>query len=250
VQILLQIKPKRESSIVWFRQDLRTIDQPALSAAIKRGGPIVPVYIWEPKECGNWPLGAASKWWLHHSLISLERELIQLGLQLIVRKGSSIKNLLEIAAESQANAIYWNRCYEPYSQARDSHIQAHLQNEGLSIHSFNGSLLYEPWKILNKQNKPFQVFTPFWKHCLKTAQPEASLTTTASAKGLSKKIRTESIHSLDLLPHVQWDIGLKESWQPGCSGAQKKLQRALEFAIPSYVPNRAMNTKSGWILRK
>jgi deoxyribodipyrimidine photo-lyase len=229
---------KKNPSIVWFRQDLRIIDQPALSAAIKRNAPIIPVYIWNPQECGKWQAGAASKWWLHHSLLSLEKELDQLGLKLIIRTGASLANLKKIAEESQADAIFWNRCFEPFNLTREAAIQACLQKEGLSIHAFNGSLLYEPWKILNKQNKPFQVFTPFWTHCLNSASSADPLPKPISATTYPEKIRSESIHSLDLLPHVRWDVGLEASWQPGPEGAHNKLKQALKLVIPNYIPNR------------
>ena len=37
----------------------------------------------------------------------------------------------------------------------------------------NPALLFEPSAILNKSGKPFQVFTPFWKHCLGLPEPAA-----------------------------------------------------------------------------
>lgn len=226
------------SSIVCFRQDLRISDQPALNAAIKKGGPIVPVFIWDPKEYPNWTPGAASKWWLHHSLSSLEKDLQTLGLQLVIRQGSTIDNLLEIAAESNADTIFWNRRYEPVNSLNDANIQAFLQTKGLAVCPLNGSLLFEPWEILNKQSKPFQVFTHFWNCCLKTSQPKNPQTSFGSPLPLFKKIRTETIHALDLLPHIHWDAGFKECWEPGSQGALKKLQQGLKCIIPNYVPNR------------
>ncbi len=56
------------ATILWFRQDLRLADNPALMAAIEAGAAIVPVYIFSPDEENPWPPGGASRWWLHHSL--------------------------------------------------------------------------------------------------------------------------------------------------------------------------------------
>ena len=73
-------------TIVWFRQDLRLRDNPALDAAVKRGA-VVPVYIWSPEEEGDWPPGAASRWWLHQSLQALDASLRERGSQLILAEG-------------------------------------------------------------------------------------------------------------------------------------------------------------------
>ena len=79
--------------IVWFKQDLRLKDQPALAAAIQLKAPIIPLFIWSPKEEGDWPMGAASQWWLHHSLQSLEKDLSDIGLKLIIKQGSYLDTL-------------------------------------------------------------------------------------------------------------------------------------------------------------
>jgi len=59
------------ATLVWFRLDLRLADNPALAAAAARGGRVLPIFIWAPEEEGDWPPGAASRWWLHQSLRSL-----------------------------------------------------------------------------------------------------------------------------------------------------------------------------------
>ena len=61
-------------TVVWFRQDLRLTDNPALSAAARRGT-IVPVYVWAPEEEGAFPAGVATEWWLHQSLGALQKSL-------------------------------------------------------------------------------------------------------------------------------------------------------------------------------
>src|SRR5579859_7278346 len=103
----------RSPSIVWFRKDLRLSDNPALEAAGRRGGPVIPVFIWAPEEEGEWPPGAASQWWLHHSLARLESSFRELGVQLVVRRGKSSAALAELVRETRTDAIFWNARYEP-----------------------------------------------------------------------------------------------------------------------------------------
>ena len=164
------------TTIVWLRQDLRIADQPALRRAGDRGC-VVPVYILAPEEEGDWPLGAASRWWLHHSLVSLDEQLRERGLRLIIRRGSTQATLDALLEETGATAVYWNRRYEPAAIERDKQVKASLLSRGVQAESFNGSLLHEPWTVLTKQSAPYQVFTPFWKSCLSASVSHEPLPT-------------------------------------------------------------------------
>lgn len=226
-----------KTSLVWFRQDLRVHDQPALSAALSLKGPVVPVYIWSPEEEGGWPPGAASRWWLHHSLEALQKDLQELGLNLIVRRGESLQQLQMLVKETGAESLFWNRRYEPWAIQRDAAIKATLRDEGLEVRSFNSHLLFEPWTISNRQGKPFQVFTPFWKACL--AQPVSlPLPDPQTCLQASPAPPSLNVSDLDLLPHIPWDTGLKKAWQPGSAGASTLMERFLLEPILQYADSR------------
>lgn len=226
------------ATVIWFRRDLRLEDQPLLQAALHKGDPIIPVFIWAPEEEGEWAPGAASRWWLHHSLKSLQQDLAQLGLPLIIRRQATLSALLDIAQQADADLVLWNRCYEPSVMQRDARIKSELQKQGIQAQSFNSSLLFEPWTILNKQNKPFQVFTPFWKCCCGLNVPEPPLLKPSNALGYPGSIRSLSVEELKLLPKIPWDIEFQEHWRPGEQGAQAHLQRALQQIIESYSQRR------------
>ena len=115
-------------SLLWFRQDLRLADNPALLAAVRRGGPVIPVFIWSPEEEGRWQPGAASRWWLHQSLAQLDASLRQRGSRLIIRRGPTLEAIRELLDQSGATAVYWNRRYEPTVIGRDSRVKAALQS--------------------------------------------------------------------------------------------------------------------------
>ena len=118
-------------AIVWLRQDLRLADNPALQAACRRGGPVVPVFIWAPEEEGAWPPGGASRWWLHQSLARLAAEFHAAGAELVIRRGSSLAELLSVAKATGADAVFWNRRYEPAIIARDRKVEEALRAAGL-----------------------------------------------------------------------------------------------------------------------
>ena len=160
----------KSPSICWFRLDLRLADNPALQAGIRRGGAVVPVFIWAPSEEGDWPPGAASRWWLHQSLAALDARLRRIGSRLVLRRGPTLEALRGLAAETGAGAVVWNRRYEPAVGDRDARVEKALRADGLETESFNAALLHEPWTIRNASGRPFQVFTPFWRRCL--AQPD------------------------------------------------------------------------------
>jgi len=121
----------RNEAVLWFRQDLRLSDNPALAAAIEHGGPVIPVYIWAPGEEGAWPPGAASKWWLARSLAALQSDLESRGSRLIVRRGPAGEALACLAAETGAGSVFWNRRYEPAAIARDKRVKSDLRARGL-----------------------------------------------------------------------------------------------------------------------
>ncbi len=117
--------------IVWLRQDLRLQDNPALRAACKRGGPVVPVFIWAPEEEGAWPPGGASRWWLHQSLGRLTEQFRAAGAELVIRQGSSLGELRRVAKATGAKAVFWNRRYEPAVIARDRKVEEGLARGGI-----------------------------------------------------------------------------------------------------------------------
>lgn len=149
------------TAIVWFRQDLRLQDNPALHAATEQGEPIIPVYIWDKSDY-PWKPGAASRWWLHHALAALDTSLQRAGSRLIIRTGTPLEQLNALLQETKATRVLWNRCYEPYSRQRDEIIKTSLKEQGIKVESFNGSLLLEPWDLLTITGTPYQVYTPFW----------------------------------------------------------------------------------------
>ena len=147
-------------AIVWLRRDLRLSDNPALSEAINAGHTPVPLYIHNDNET-SWADGAASRWWLHHSLASLRDSLQTHGSDLLIIEGDP-RNIVPLTAEQYgAAAVYWNRCYDIAAIKRDTSIKQTLQDSGIEVKSFNASLLLEPWQHLKKDQTPYRVFTPF-----------------------------------------------------------------------------------------
>ena len=227
--------------IVWFRQDLRLSDNPALHAAAATGRPVVPVYILDRDSAGPWAPGGASRWWLHHSLDSLARSLAARGLNLVLRRGAAGPVLERLAAETGARGVCWNRLYEPGAIRRDGAIRAALRAAGVAVESFNAALLFEPGTLLSGSGAPYRVFTPFWRACLAAdppvpPRPEPAFGEAASA---ARPVRSEPLDSWGLLPTApDWAGGLRAAWQPGEATAQRLLQAFLANGLHGYAAQR------------
>jgi len=222
------------ATLVWFRNDLRLADHPALRAALEQPGPVIPVYILEEDPDNGWSPGAASRYWLYRSLAALGEQLESCGSRLLLRKGDPVKVIKKLAGETKARGIYWNRRYEPRAIERDTAVEAWANREELEARTFLGHLLFEPWEIENQQGKPFQVFTPFWKHCLRTPPPDKPLPAPRKIPPPKRWPRSLRLAALNLEPRVDWAGEIRQAWTPGARGAERQLERFLDGSIEDY----------------
>ena len=233
------------ATLVWFRQDLRLQDNPALTAAVKRGGAVIPVYILDDAGDGHWPMGAASRWWLHHSLERLGESLRARGSRLLLARGESDKVLPALLQQTGATAVYWNRRYEPAGIAQDKAIKAGLTAAGLDVKSFNSALLFEPHTVQNKSGGPFQVFTPFWKHCQTLDVGEPGRLPAGNFAAPAKWPVSIELTGLNLLPKIKWDGVMAQTWEPGEAAAMKRLKRFAAQATVDYADQRNFPSTDG-----
>jgi len=221
-----------------LRQDLRLADNPALQAACARGGAVVPVFIWAPEEEGAWAPASASRWWLHQSLTQLADAARAAGSELVIRRGASLAELQHLAKAAGADAVFWNRRYEPAGMARDRQVEEALRAAGLHTESCPAALLHEPWSIQNKAGRPFQVFTPFWKTCLASGEPADPLPPPRKLIGPARRPQSLPLAALELEPRINWTAGLRAAWRPGSKGANAELQRFLRHGLLTYDEGR------------
>lgn len=226
-------------ALVWFRQDLRLTDNPALFEALERGYAVIPVYIYAPSEEAKWPPGGASCFWLHHSLKSLSSDLQKFKSKLVLRSGgSSLDELRSLLKETGATAVFWNRRYEPAAIERDTRIKEALLQDKIEVRSHNASLLFEPWTILNKSDKPFRVYTPFWRHCISLPEPPVPLARPASIPSPAQFPESVNLEDLHLEPQINWAEGIRQAWTPGEGGAQAQVEKLLSGVLEHYAEGR------------
>lgn len=232
--------------ILWFRQDLRLRDNAALQAALAVGGPVLPVFILNDDGEERWQAGAASRWWLHHSLAALDAALRKRGSRLILARGESLTVLKDLISKTQAAAVYWNRRYEPAAILRDKQIKTELSAKEIEAKSFNSALLFEPHTIANKQGGPFQVFTPYWRHSLTQPVPEKiTLSSRATIGAPARWPSSLVLAELDLLPRLNRADRFAEVWTPGEEGAQKRLKEFIARKAADYDDARDIPNEDG-----
>ncbi len=224
--------------LVWFRRDLRLTDNPALEAALERCDRVIPIYIHAPQEEGDWAPGAASRWWLHHSLEALDASLRERGSRLTILEGESLATLQHLVERTGATHLFWNRLYEPALTERDSKIKQQLQGHGLTVESFNAALLFEPWQVLKDNGEPYRVFTPYWKALQRRGLPQIPLPAPKSIGTTNSELQSLTVDALNLLPVPRWDSGLHSRWEPGERGAWQRLELFIDDRLLSYIDER------------
>ncbi|PIQ23300.1 deoxyribodipyrimidine photolyase [bacterium (Candidatus Blackallbacteria) CG17_big_fil_post_rev_8_21_14_2_50_48_46] len=224
--------------LLWFRQDLRLSDHPALTSALKARA-VIPVFIADRSAGSPWEMGAASACWLHHSLASLSEALERFGSRLILRKGSSEQVLKELLSETGAHKIFASRLYEPELAKRDRALQ-----KILPLQLFEGALLFEPGEVLTGADTPYKVFTPFWRACLKH-DFRLPLPAPEALPPVCSKIPSLPLAALELLPAIPWDTQIRATWQVGEASALDKLKIWLQSGLAGYAIERNRPDRQG-----
>ncbi|PKI65243.1 hypothetical protein CRG98_014392 [Punica granatum] len=227
-------------TVVWFRRDLRIEDNPALSAAA-REGPVFPVYIWCPREEGQFYPGRVSRWWLKQSLTHLEQSLKSVGAQLmLMRADSTLTALLECIESIGATKLVFNHLYDPVSLVRDHDIKEKLVERGISVQSYNADLLYEPWEVYNDKGNSFRTFDAYWDKCLNMQMEPIFHGMPWRLTPALGKVGGCSIEKLGLEYESEKSSNalLGRGWAPGWSNADKVLTEFLEHQLLHYAKNR------------
>ena len=226
-------------NIVWFRQDLRLADNPALTAAASGGALVLGVYILDDETPGRWRLGGASRWWLHHSLSALGRSLERQGVPLVVRRGRSVPVLAKVAAEVGAAAVFWNGHLEPHWRRAEQEASQALAAQGITGRTFGLPLLFDPTRVVGRGGAAFKVFTPFWRACLAAAPPPAPLPPPERLQGIVGFADGSALADLGLLPtKPDWAAGLRAAWAPGETEAHARLAAFLDHDLAGYADLR------------
>lgn len=225
-------------TLVWLRDDLRLADNPALHAAVSRDAPVVVFYLLDEVSPGFRAHGGAARWWLHHSLIALDAELRERGSRLVLRRGDAATEVPRLVADAAASAVLWNRRYGGAAREVDAALKTGLRDAGLEVASFQANLLNEPWTVSTADDRPFRVFTPFWRASLAKGEPREPLPAPGKIASAAQP-QSDTLDDWELLPKVvDWTAGLHENWVPGEVAAHDQLENFVSDSLELYSDHR------------
>lgn len=236
------------TSIMWFRDDLRVADNPALLAAVHEGAPVA-LYILDEESEGVRPHGAAARWWLRQALLELRATLADLGIDLVLRRGPAAEVLTTLVREMEPTTVFWNRRYGAAERAVDTQVKEDLRASGIHAESFQASLLHEPWTIQTGKGGPYGVFTPFWnqlreQHIRHPLDAPERAGTLPRERGL--RIASDDLDSWNLVPaSAKWSDKLAAQWTPGETAAWSRLEDFAEGPVHEYAEGHDVPGTSG-----
>lgn len=146
----------------WFRRDLRLADNTALMTAVTdSAGDVVPLFVLDDDLLKGKHIAPARVAFMLDCLRQLDAPLREMGSQLIVRRGKPEAEVLRLAQETGADAVYFNRDYTPASRARDQRVTDALHAGGIHVESYRDLVVFEEDELLTGEGRPYTVFTPY-----------------------------------------------------------------------------------------
>jgi len=228
-----------DTSIMWFRRDLRVRDLPALANAA-RAQHCVPVFVFDDRLLtkGRFPSASRTAFMLG-CLRELDAALRERGARLMVREGRPETEIPKLAGEIGAGHVHWTADVSPWSRQRDQKVIAALEKQGVTAHASPGAYVVDdPGTVLTQQGKPYTVFSPYWRAWLEV--PRRGGVRAPSAISLPRKVATGRLPKLS-------DLGLEFdgelAFEPGEAAGRRAMDRWLRSGLSDYAAAR--NTPAG-----
>ncbi len=215
------------ATIVWYRNDLRVHDHAPLLYAAERGV-VVPVFVWDELAEAPWQLGSASRWWLRESVIALDQSLRRLGSRLLVRRGPSAAVLRELASETGATQLVFERWLWPQGRHVEDQLRTVLAAQGCEAVPFPANLLWQPEQVQSDAGSPYRVFTAFYRKVLTLP--------VAGARHTPATLHAPAVwpagETVDSLPKSKG--GWEAYWRPGEPSARRRFAAFLGDRLAAY----------------
>lgn len=213
--------------LVWFKNDLRLTDNPALDAAVASGDQTLLLYILDERA------GAASRWWLHYSLAALAEDIFKRGGRLILRRGDPVQIISQMVKDYALTHVHTARSYEPFWRTADKALDEALKGLNSGLYRYLSTSLFAPERITTKAGRLFGVYTPFSKACFEAGVPVGFIK--APAQLSTPDVEGDKLSDWRLLPtKPDWASGLRAEWVPGEAGALDRLETFLTSSIQHY----------------
>jgi deoxyribodipyrimidine photo-lyase len=233
--------------LMWFRTDLRVMDNRALSAAMQTG-PSVAVFLLSPTQ---WRLHDAAPckvdFWLRN-LRTLEKALDRLGVPLLVRIAErwvdAPQVLTRLAQQLGATALHWNDEYGVDETRRDLAVSDTLNAAGIACHRHLDRLLLQPGSLLTRSGSFFKVYSQFRKACQQRLQIALPALTSPPRAQSRPPINTDKLPTR-IETFETANASWADDWPAGEDAAQTRLQHFADQALEDYQDNRNLPAQPG-----
>ena len=187
---------------------------------------MLPVYILDDDTPKHRKMGGASRWWLHHSLTSLDKALHEKGSRLVLRRGRVDEVLADLATETGATRVHCLRHYEPWWRNAERAVA-----KSLDLVCHDGNYLAPPGSVTTGAGQPYKIYTPFWRALNDAMPPPAPRPVPQAIPAPENWPASEKLADWQLLPSKpDWADGFREAWTPGEGGAVKRLAAFVPHA--------------------
>ncbi|MEW8509090.1 MAG: deoxyribodipyrimidine photo-lyase [Candidatus Thiodiazotropha sp.] len=239
---------ERPLSLVWFRRDLRLQDNLALHTALVSGQPVLALYIHDPQPKDGWAIGGASRWYLHHSLLSLQQDLAEIGVPLVCLRGSVEGHMKRFLDRRQVAKLFFNRVVEPGEADIEAEVSALAERLEVKVECFHDDTLLPPETVAKKDGTAYKVFTPFWRHAHDLLQRNGvEQRLPARPEPINHPLSAEAleVEKLGLLDAHPWHQKLHAHWSPGESTVFKMLAQFMQERVGGYDALRDLPARRG-----
>ncbi|MBD5656590.1 MAG: deoxyribodipyrimidine photo-lyase [Candidatus Eremiobacteraeota bacterium] len=168
----MKVHESRETSIVWFRRDLRLNDHVALERAARGSERVICVFVLDPELLRGGEIGAPIVSFFFDALAELRATLRERGSDLALLEGDFLDELGALAERTGATALYYNVDYEPAARKRDARVAAGLTERGVRVESSLDHVYFGADEILKSDGAPYTVYTPYKRRWLERHESE------------------------------------------------------------------------------
>lgn len=231
------------TALVWFRNDLRLHDNPALAAACQSGKPVEAVFVVTRSQWQQHDMAPVRERFYYDTVLALAGALAKKRIALHLIDGDDFAHtpqaLLGLVKRRDITAIYLNDEYEWNERQRDDAVGRLLTTHGVDVHRFHDQCLLPPGSVRTLQGAFFKVYSPFRRAALKQLYG-ASLTPLAAPR--ARRDETPSPETVPWSPGALPHQGL---WPGGEDEAAGRLARFVQDSVGQYKALRDFPERAG-----
>lgn len=234
--------------LVWFRNDLRLADNPALRHACAEAGEVAALFVISPTQWQQHKMALIRQQFLLAQVDELGKALAALGIPLHLLRVETFAEmptaLASLSSELGVSQLYANQSIEIDEQRRDLAVSAMLAEQEVSCHWFNGCCVLPPGRVLTGSGEMFKVFTPFSRAWLKALEEDGFVIHRAPVPR-AEPLPWQPLAEREWIYGAPGEVTPDPRWPVGEAEAQRRLHAFLEQAVLDYGETRDFPAQAG-----